>query len=83
MIPVARVSGGMAYRQEFLRTLEPSYRPDTSSRDRYLNGPEQKQDSISQDVITSALRSLQKAAEDTLEHPIDDARIIVPTYFNR
>lgn len=35
MVPVAQVSGGMAYRHEYLRTLEPSYRPDASSRKRY------------------------------------------------
>lgn len=82
LVPVARVSGGVPYRQEYLRTLGPSYHPDGSPTDRYEPGPEQEQDSLSLIVVTSALRKLKQAAEETLKRPVHDATISVPTHFN-
>lgn len=82
LIPVARISGGIAYRQEYLRTLTSSYHPDSSTLDPIFAGPEPENDSISLNIITSVLRTLKQAAEDTLKRPVHDAMISVPTHFN-
>lgn len=82
LIPVARISGGIEYRQEYLRTLGPSYHPDSSTSDPIFAGPEQEHDSISLDLITSTLRSLKEVVEENLKRKVDDAMIIVPTHFN-
>ncbi len=39
LVPVARISGGIEYRQEYLRTLGPSYHPDSSTSDPTFAGP--------------------------------------------
>ncbi len=82
LVRVARISGGPSYRQEYLRTLEPSYHPDRSTSNRIFEGPEQEHDSLSQSVVTSAVRTIKEAAEKNLKRPIDDAIIVVPAHFN-
>lgn len=83
LVLVARIRGGTEYRQEYLRTLAPSYHPDSSMSDPIFAGPEQKHDSLSLDLITATLRSLKEAVEKNLKRTVDDAMIIVPTHFNR
>jgi hypothetical protein len=46
LVPVARISGGIEYRQEYLRTLGPSYHPDSSTSDPIFAGPEQEHNSL-------------------------------------